>query len=541
MKYKILFLFLFTVFTFIKSNAQSLEIGKDKHLIYHDIRTDVQGHILPWFDSDPAIAYDHILNLTWTYWKNIPGYWMRKTPNFKQKYGIQFPPLYLLFRTQDPEDLGIGGGQFAQMLSSFNLYYDYTGDTAILSNMKFQADWYINHSLSDSLSFWPNLPFPCNTELLPVYDGDLVLGKGYTQPDKAGDFGYELAILYKKTGNLNYLKSAVKIANTLASQTKEGDYSHSPLPFKVNTNTGEVGYIFGENGKTKTESVYTSNWTGTLRLFQELIGLGEENTITYQRSFNKILAWMKIYPLKNNRWGPFFEDITLWSDTEMNAGLMAQFIMDNPSLFPEWKKEIRGIQDWVLANLGLDYWKQYGLQVIGEQTIYKVQGQSHTARHASIELQYAKMSGNQTKVQEAIRQLNWCTYAVDFDGKNKWPHVGTYEIWWSDGYGDYIRHFLRAMAANPSLAPAKSHILKSTSVLKNVEYSAKRIKYQIFDKSSSELIRLASMPKKVIVDGKNLSEVNFLSEDSWIWQPLNIGGVMEIRHSSGNQVEIVLN
>lgn len=55
-----------------------------------------------------------------------------------------------------------------------------------------------------------------------------------------------------------------------------------------------------------------------------------------------------------------------------------------------------------------------------------------------------------TYVRNAIRQLNWATYMVDTDGKNFYP---TNAIWMTDGYGDYVRHYLRAMAAVPQLAP----------------------------------------------------------------------------------------
>ena len=49
-----------------------------------------------------------------------------------------------------------------------------------------------------------------------------------------------------------------------------------------------------------------------------------------------------------------------------------------------------------------------------------------------------------------MRRLNWATYSVDADGKNRYPND---DIWLTDGYGDYVRHYLRAMASFPELAP----------------------------------------------------------------------------------------
>jgi len=60
---------------------------------------------------------------------------------------------------------------------------------------------------------------------------------------------------------------------------------------------------------------------------------------------------------------------------------------------------------------------------------------------------------------------------VDFDGKNRFPGD---EPWLTDGYGDYIRHFLRAMDADLSLtAPGKTilflpHPLFSRRIMKDI-------------------------------------------------------------------------
>ncbi len=52
---------------------------------------------------------------------------------------------------------------------------------------------------------------------------------------------------------------------------------------------------------------------------------------------------MKDFPLKNNRWGPFFEDVPGWSDTQMNAMTFARFIMEHREYFPDWKENVKSI------------------------------------------------------------------------------------------------------------------------------------------------------------------------------------------------------
>ena len=303
--------------------------------------------------------------------KNIPGHWIRgktdKTIYPAWRRELPFPPKYLIFRTL--EDKGVGGDQFAQMLSSWNLYYDYSGKEEVQNNMVFQADWYLKYGLSKPSDAWPNIPYPCNLTEAPVYEGDLILGEGVTQPDKAGSFGAELIMLYKKTENPLYLEAAIKIANTLAEHTKPGDYDHSPLPFKVNAVTGEI------------KTTYTSNWTGTLLLFENLIALQKGNILLYQQSHTQISEWLKKFPIENNRWGPFFEDIPMWSDTEINEGQMAWYILTHPKWSDKGLQQVRKMQNWAINTLGINHWKKYGISVMGEQSVYKMQGQSHTSRH----------------------------------------------------------------------------------------------------------------------------------------------------------------
>jgi hypothetical protein len=230
----------------------------------------------------------------------------------------------------------------------------------------------------------PNIPFPGNTEKRLKYDGDLILGNGVTQPDKAASFAAELVTLYKITANRRYLDSATKIADVLAAKIKPGDETHSPLPFKVVADTGEV------------KSPYTTNWTGALRLFQSLEELRVGDAGKYKNGFHLLLSWLKQYPMQNNRWGPFFEDIPGWSDTEINAGTMAWYLLENKSWDTNWRQDVRKIQDWVTTTLGNYSLQNLGVITVNEQTAYKVPGQSHSSRHASVELKYALETGDNT-------------------------------------------------------------------------------------------------------------------------------------------------
>ncbi len=283
-------------------------------------------------------------------------------------------------------------------------------------------------------------------------------------------------------------------------------------------------------------ALYTSNWTGTIMLFEELAKLDTAKRRKYKSSSVTLLNWMKEYPLKTNKWGPFFEDIPGWSDTQTNAISFAMFILQHRDIFPSWKEDVRGIIDWTYKELGNHEYEKYKVTVMNEQTVYRVPGNSHSSRQASVELMYGALSGDTTFEENAIRTLNWATYTVASDGRNRYIRD---DIWLTDGYGDYIRHYLRAMVVKPELAPAgENHLLGSSSVIISIIYSNGSVKYETFDKESVDVLRLNSKPSRVIADGIVLPEIKYPSDNGWTWNTLSSGGVLTI--SKKQQKNIVI-
>ncbi len=496
---------------------------------YHPVRTCREdGSILPWFSADIGASYDTALMLVWDFWHKMEV----------DSNGLKYYMNHQVW-SQEHDMRGLGGDQINMALSSWRLLYAYTGNPAVVEDMQYIADNYLERSLSEPGDKWPHIPYPYNTEIHSGrYDGDMRNGKGITQPDKAGTFGYELVNLYKITGQNKYLDAARLIAGTLSSYVKKGDSARSPLPFRVNAKTGETGSLFDNmgSGKKVSPALYTSNWTGTLMLFEELSMLDPQNRDNYQDAFNTIIEWMKEYPLKTNKWGPFFEDIPGWSDTQTNAVSFATFIMQHREIFPRWKEDVKGIFDWTYRELGNHEYEKYKVVVMNEQTVYRVPGNSHSSRQASAELMYARLSGDTSYTVNAIRALNWATYTVADDGRNRYIRD---DIWLTDGYGDYVRHYIRAMEATPELAPGhRNRFLGTTSVITSIDYKPDAIKYSTYS-PANDVLRLTTKPAKIISSGKRLKEVRNESEEGYMWRRLNSGGELKIFHS-GNKIEIIL-
>ena len=520
--------------------------GQQKEiLVYHQIKTDRKGYIVPWYNDDPGKSYDHILQLVWNFWDT-----MRRDMN-----GL---PYYMNHQVWNPDfndPRGIGGDQFAMAISSWRLYYTYTGNERLKANMNFIADYYLSHSLSGTGAKWPNLPFPYNTNIYSGwYEGDMKAGKDILQPDKAGSFGLELVHLYKISENKFYLEAAVRIANTLAAHIKPGNLNYSPLPFKVNPYTDTLGLLgyHGNTGTWKDTAGYTSNWAPTMQLFLDLTELKKGDTPAYRQGFTVLLGWMKSYPLRENKWGPFFEDVDEWSETQINAMTFARFIMEHREYFPEWRKDVKGIISWVHKNFANASWEKYGVSVTSEQSVYPNPANSHSARQAADELLYTRLTGDSSLYENAVRELNWATYMVDFDGRNRFPGD---EPWLTDGYGDYVRHYLRAMDAFPVLAPdGEDHIISSTSVIQEADYAGHLAKpvflrfentdsnrvslfYRCFDSTGTEKIRLGKKPVAVLLDYKPLDKYN--SGGVIDWTAIGSGGLLIVRREKGREVLVL--
>ncbi len=524
----------------------------ETRLGYHMIRVEAAtGTILPWQTGELGDAYDQTLQRVWAFWRGMG----------LDRNGVPYFMNHQVWDERFPDRRGAGGDQFAMALSSLRLLYPFLGDENVKEEMKLIADQYLARSLSPRTCAWPDLPFPYNTLIFSgVYDGDMVLGPGITQPDKAGSFGFELIKLYEMTENGRYLDAARRIADTLAAHVRQGDHDRSPWPFKVDVFSGEPAKLLSneidQNDTAKfaaRPSVgiadYTTNYAGTVQLFAELEKRGVGNVPAYRRAREMTVAWMQEFPVKNNRWGPFFEDIPGWSDTQINAVTWAEYMMEHRDQFPEWKTQVRGIFDWVYSKLGDDEWAPYGVKVVREQTAYLVPGNSHSSRQASAELRYAELTGDTTWKTNAIRQLNWATYMVDHDGKNRYPRD---DIWLTDGYGDYVRHYLRAMASTPELAPqARDVVLRSSSPISRAEYAGQigrfgyppvppaiaartRVHVIAAARTGEIVFRLKTKPAEVKLGDARAPEGE--GPDTWTWKAMPAGGLLTVRHARSGEI-----
>jgi hypothetical protein len=171
---------------------------------------------------------------------------------------------------------------------------------------------------------------------------------------------------------------------------------------------------------------------------------------------------------------------------------------------------------------------------VSEQVEYMYKMGSHTARFASVQALLHERTGDAAAREKAFRSFNWASYMCDPRGVVR---VGPVEPshWFSDGYGDYIRHFMAGMGAVPEWAPpGEDHLVRSSSVVTEVAYERGAVRYRTFDPSGEEVLRLAFAPKTVTGDGAALPRTG--GAPGWSFDPK--AGVLRVRRSASRQVVV---
>jgi hypothetical protein len=149
-------------------------------------------------------------------------------------------------------------------------------------------------------------------------------------------------------------------------------------------------------------------------------------------------------------------------------------------------------------------------------------------------------TGDGSAKANAFRSFNWATYMTRANGRViDFPPEGSggNEIWWTDGYGDYIRHFLAGMSIHLDWAPnGEAHLLRSTSLVKSIAYHTGTIAYTTHDANAIETFKLAARPEAVTAGGAEIPQLTNLEQEGWTYDATN--GALRIRHERSNQVQI---
>jgi hypothetical protein len=253
--------------------------------------------------------------------------------------------------------------------------------------------------------------------------------------------------------------------------------------------------------------------------------------------------------MQNDAWSGYFEDIEIQTDPSANpnqyaAMRTARWLLQHPDVDTRWRDHVAHLLAWVFQTFGVDTaterGTQWGATVLSEQAADMAKMGSHTARFGATTALWWEATGDEPALERAARSLAWATYACDDRGVVAVGEDKNEGWWFSDGYGDYIRHFLVAMGAVPDWAPrGENHVLRSTSVVSHVAYAPTRIAWTTFDPDSTETLRVVARPTSVTSAGDALSERTDLDEPGYVVQPLPSGGfALRVRHTTPGETVV---
>jgi len=504
----------------------------------HTVVLDGQGEIIPW-TSDPGDGYDRVMFLCWDLLLNR----IHTDPN----NGL---PAYYTHSEYDPNGLtgqdwpNNPAGKHAMLADSASLYYAYSGNYDVVTLVSGLLNYHLLHGTTPTNYSWAGVPYSTAASGSTSYGNDNYSeGVGVLEPDKIGELGYHGYLrFYELTGNTNYLNAAITCADQLSLHIRTGDATHSPWAFRV----------VAQTGATSQSEEYCADVVAPIRLFDELIRLGLGNTNSYLSARETAWSWLMTYPMSTRVWANYFEDVKprpndLSNVNQYDPGETACYLLEHPELDPNWYNHVTNLLGYIETTFGGtdsgESGLEYGARVISEQSLYKYKMASHTSRFAADYALLYSLTGDTNAWDKAYRSLNWCTYMCRSNGvviEGPAEYVESPACWFTDGHGDYIRHFMLAMGAVPEWAPAgQNHITGSTTVIQSVTYDSgsNGIAYTTFDDASTESLRVAFTPSDVFVNGTPLAHQFDLNQPGWVFAGSN--GVLRIRHDTGTNVQIV--
>src|ERR1019366_7319951 len=328
---------------------------------WHPAVLDAQGRLLAWYQPDKNLGYDKVLHLGWDFIEH-------KVPR-DTRHGTGLK-IYLINSVFDGKTLQGANWQhnpamvFASFVDSLMGWYPYSGDQEAVAAVREMLDHQLAHGTTPADWDWPGVPFATNDKNNPDY-GRNIRGMprdfyGGFETDKVGELGIGYCLFYELTGEQKYLTAAIRCADALAAHVRVGDETHTPWPFRVNARDGSV--INGEE--------FGGMIVAPVRLFSELIRLREGQFEKYTRARKLAWDWILKFPMRNNQWSGYFEDVVKDTNNVNQASptMTAYYILASPdpsALDSHWTGDVGHLIDWVRQKFGRGPY--FGAWAIDEQ------------------------------------------------------------------------------------------------------------------------------------------------------------------------------
>ena len=426
----------------------------------------------------------------------------------------------------------------AMMQGLIERLYPYTGDPHTIEFLENFVDYELEHGLTPEGYAWSQVPYPSANPGALRYSGWSQHGEDFVEPPVVGEDGYAYLRLYEMTGNTKYLQAAIRCAEALVKNYKPGNADISPWPYRCFARDGSIA-------GNKTMFPYSANVVEPIMLFDELIRLNQGDVASYKRVRAGAWDWLMKYPMQNNVWVGYFEDVQA-SMGNMNQVIpleFARYVLLHPEKDPEWREHARQLIEWVKTTPKWPKYIVHGALITTEQGNGKnfccnLPNQccdSHSSRLAAVEALYYAKTGDVAYKEQAYRTYNWVTYWQGLSGK---AHAPFSDQWWfTDEFADGPRRMMDAFWAVPEWAPEdESHLLGSSSVVTKIAYAAGSVTYSTFDSDSNDVLHLNFTPDSVSAGGKRIHPATDLHSEGYAFDPKT--RTLTLRHTTSRDVDI---
>jgi hypothetical protein len=545
------------------------QIYLNAQLPWHPAVLDEQRLVLAWYHPEKHLGYDQFLRLDWNFLEH-------KVPIDSVTHVKVYltAPIFVATTFQGTSWQHNPASFYAHLMDLLRGWYPYSGDTEAIGVMREMLDYQLAHGTTPKDWDWAGVPFAtacthdkdyghCFEDVPREFFGGI-------ESDKIGELGFAYVLFYEMVGDRKYLDAGLQCANQLEKHIRPGDAAHTPWPFRIDARTG--GVIAGEE--------YGGMVVASVRLFDELIRLGEPRAPAYKKARDLAWKWILENPMNKDsvawdRWTGYYEDVQKepLDENDMSSIMTAQYILsqDDPANVDQnWKDDVGHLLDRSRGLLGRGPY--FGAWAIDEQmrpdggqlnsststetavpagrALPFTNGRGccsraglvcRTSQWGAVNAMYFEKTHDGQALENAFRSLNYATYFEDSEGKiaaagDDYHHP----YWFEDGYADAGRSFMWAMGAVPDFAPiGENHLLHSTSVVQKVTYGSTGVDYQTFDSVATEVLRLTFKPASVIAGGAHLAVQDDLKDDAYTVRNLPGGDYeVRVRHVRSNKIRI---
>jgi hypothetical protein len=510
----------------------------------HEAVMDSNGVIAPWYHGLNG-QLDERLNIAVNVYKRYP--WVDKpkavmpAPDFvyNSHWSIKPDGTILIPPTTDwmCGDLCARAWSIVKGLTA---YYQYSGDPIAFIYIPIAVDYILDYGLTDEKADWPLFPISTPTK-----------GKAYGKCDPTGRnqldlcaiTGTEVLRAHKLTGNPRYLEMAKHWGDVFAAKCQFTNPELSPWNRYVDPSV--VGW----------SDVLTGTTSLIVDFLDDLIHLGyrgKNDAIIKARDAGRRFLNDRMLPVwwVNDTWGRTYWD---W-DNPMMCGMVsmcADHFMKYPEAYPNWKNDLRNMLSLVWNRNGADpasHGDVYsGAWAFPESSVCCGTSLSYCQYTAGPTLiRYGVLANSEWAREIGRRMMLMATYDSQQNGVVKdglfGDQVATGE-WSNLAHPWPLCQVLEAIAWLPrEFGPNReNHIVRSTSVVKEVSYDKGRIAYSTYDAppGTEEVLRLAFTPTSIQTDGQRLKQRKDLDANGYTIETLSNGDcIVTVRHDRHTRVAI---